>query len=133
MTANFYSQCVVVRAILAHLYKLSEVSIHGWLFISFVDLTVIHFVCVIISRFVHDIRSVYRDSVAANFYSLGTRENKAKNDTGKSVVEVMKDKLLWVCRGCKDPVAEPPAEPVRPINDTISSTESSTEVRHHSI
>lgn len=87
----------------------------------------------IISRFVYDIRSVCRDSVAVNFYSLGTRENKAKNDTGKSLVEVMKDKLLWVCRGCKDPVAESPAEPVRPINDTISSTESSTEVRPHSI
>jgi hypothetical protein len=36
---------------------------------------------------------------------------------------------MWMCRGCKDPVQEPAAESVRPVNE-ISTTcsESSTEV-----
>ncbi len=60
---------------------------------------------------------------------LGTRENKAKTDSEESITQMIRDKLIWMCRGCKDPVQEPAAEPVQPINEINSSSESSTEVR----
>ncbi|CAB4012509.1 Chitin synthase 6, partial [Paramuricea clavata] len=59
--------------------------------------------------------------------SWGTRENKAKTDNEESLTKVMADKLKWMCRGCKDPVQEPAAEPVRPVNEISSTSESSTE------
>jgi hypothetical protein len=35
---------------------------------------------------------------------------------------------MWMCRGCKDPVQEPAAESVRPVNEISTTSESSTEV-----
>ena len=60
---------------------------------------------------------------------IGTRENKAKSDSDESLTQIFMDKLIWMCRGCKDPVQEPDAERVPPVIETNSSSESSTEVR----
>ncbi|XP_028399424.1 uncharacterized protein LOC114522855 isoform X2 [Dendronephthya gigantea] len=59
--------------------------------------------------------------------SWGTRENKVKTANDESLTKIITDKLKWLCRGCKDPVQEPAAQPIPPVNDINSNDESSTE------
>jgi hypothetical protein len=61
-------------------------------------------------------------------FFIGTRENKAKSDSGESLTKIFTDKLKWLCRGCQDPEQEPIAEQVQPVIEINTSGESSTEV-----
>ena len=70
------------------------------------------------------------------FCLLGTRENKAKTESGESLQNIICDKLLWLCRGCKD--SETTREPaVQPINSEerpiLSETSSASDVNQFGV